>query len=346
MSAPEYPKSREAFAKKLPFLRARAAMLSAMKGWFKAEGFDEVDTPSLQLSPGMEVHLRAFKTEFANLDGSPPCALYLHTSPEFAMKKLLALGLPRIFQFAHVFRNEVVSPTHYPEFTMLEWYRAEADYTALMDDCDSLLALALEAAGKQEFSRGPARCKPLPAERLSVAEVFDKYAGFDLFATIAPGLPVEKIAEKARKNNINVSPSDTWDDIFEKFMLGPIEPNLGLSRPTILYDYPLHMAALSRQSARDPRLAERFELYVCGVELANAFSELTDAAAQAERFKADAAEKKRLYGIEYPVDFEFLEALSNMPEAAGAALGFDRLVMLATGAEDIREVLWSLVPSI
>jgi lysyl-tRNA synthetase class 2 len=340
---------REAFAHRLPFLVSKLKIVAAIKGFFARNGFVEVDTPILQLSPGMEVHLNAFETKFIDITGSETVPLYLHTSPEFAMKKLLSFGMEKIFQFAHVFRNEIVSPTHYPEFVMLEWYRAGAAYEKLMDDCDEILRAALSAAGKDKFERDGKTCNLTNGiERLTIQQAFEKFCRFDVLETIDdPLAPTPtRLAPFARNLGIGVSESDTWDDVFEKLMLEFIEPNLGTGTPTILYEYPLHQAALSKPLPGNPRLAQRFELYVCGVELANAFTELTDAGIQAERFRRDMDEKKRLYGKRYPIDPEFIEAVANMPDCAGIALGLDRLAMLATGAETIRDLHWIGIPGI
>ncbi|TXL69999.1 EF-P lysine aminoacylase GenX [Vineibacter terrae] len=330
-------------SRRLPLLAARGRILRALRRWFDDAGFVEVETPALQVSPGMEVHLKAFATEIEAPDGRHG-RLYLHTSPEFAMKKLLAGGVPLLFQLARVWRNGERSDRHHPEFTMLEWYRAEAGYESLMDDCEALLRAALAASGGsllrwQGATSDPAR----PFERLAVAEAFQRYAGIDLLATAPdPQAPdAAALARGAVRAGIRPRPSDTWEDIFFRVMLEHIEPRLGFGRPTILYDYPVSMAALSRPKPGDPRLAERFELYVCGLELANAFGELTDAAVQRRRFEADMAMRRALYGEAYPVDEDFLAALEHgLPPSAGIALGFDRLVMLATGATRIEDVLW------
>jgi len=322
----------------LPLLLERNRILRAVRGYFDSDGFIEVDTPILQLSPGMEIHLKAFETKLESVDGQGGKMLYLHTSPEFAMKKLVASGLKKIYQFSHVFRNEIVSRTHYPEFIMLEWYRAGVDYTALMEDCSQILALAAPI-----LRRGELECRTdLTPDKLTVAEAFDRYAGIDIFATMGDR---DRLAAFAAPH-ANITPHDSWDDIFDKLMMSKIEPCLGIGRPTILCEYPIHMAALSRPKPGSPKVAERFELYACSLELANAFSELTDAAAQRARFEADMAEKLRLYGKSYPIDSDFLSAVERMPETAGIALGIDRLIMLATSAPDIRGVLWSEIPGL
>ncbi len=337
----------DAFAARRPGLRVRAAVLGAVRRFFAERGFDEVETPILQTAPGMEPHLSAFATTLDEPFGQGSRPLYLHTSPEFAMKKLLVAGAPRIWQLARVFRNGERSPTHHPEFTMLEWYRAGAGYRDLMDDCEALLRLCLEAVRETAFRRRDLACDPFrPFERLPVAEAFARHAGIDLLATAPDPLNPDRdlLAAAARGAGIHVGESDSWEDVFFRILLERVEPHLGHAVPTVLYDYPVSMAALARPSPRDPRVAERFELYVCGVELANAFGELTDPAEQRRRYFADMDLKERLYGYRWPVDEEFLAALEHgMPDSAGIALGFDRLVMLAAGAERIEDVLWAPV---
>jgi len=335
------------FAARRPYLHARAAILKALRATFEARGFLEVETPALQVSPGIEPHLMAFATDLEPADGGPARRLYLHTSPEFAMKKLLVAGEPRIFQLARVFRNRERSDTHHPEFTMAEWYRAGGGLDDLMDDCEALLRAAAKAAGREGLvARGLKVPLDEPFERLSVAEAFLMHAGVDLMATIDDPLAPSAgaLRREAAEIGISTSDGDSWEDIFFKISLDRIEPNLGVAKPTFLTDWPISMAALSRPNPDDPNVAERFELYVNGVELANAFGELTDAAEQRRRFEADCAAKERLYGFRYPVDEDFLAALDwGLPPSAGIALGIDRLVMLATGAARIDDVLWAPV---
>ena len=336
---------REQFERRRDKLAARARILAAIRGFFAARGFAEVETPTLQVSPGLEPHLDAFATEL-RAPGEPARTRYLHTSPEFAMKKLLAAGMPRIFQLAHVFRNGERSRTHHPEFTMLEWYRAGAGYRDLMADCEGLLRAALAATDGDRLRWAGRTCDPAgPFERLSVAEAFHRYCAIDVLATAPdPAAPsLELLAEAARPLGIAPHAGDEWEDLFFRLFLERIEPHLGIGVPTILYDYPIAMAALARAKPEDARLAERFELYVAGLELANAFGELTDPAVQRARFLADQAKKLRLYGMAYPIDEDFIAALGDMPESAGIALGVDRLVMLAIGAAHIDEVLWAPV---
>ncbi len=335
------------FARRKPVLELRARTLTAVRAFFAEQGFIEVETPCLQVSPGMEPHLMALATELSGPAGRGRRRLYLHTSPEFAMKKLLVAGAERIYQIAHVWRDGERAHLHHPEFTLLEWYRAHVSYETLMEDCEGLLRAAASAAAMTELRHGGRRCDPgARCQRLTVAEAFTRYCGIDLLATAPdPCSPdAARLAAEARGASLHVGKAERWEDLFNRVLLERIEPHLGDGKPTILYEYPLSQAALSRPSPRDPRVAERFELFACGLELANAFGELTDAAEQRRRFEADQELKERQYGVRYPIDEDFLAALeAGMPESAGIALGFDRLVMLLAGAETIEEVLWAPV---
>jgi lysyl-tRNA synthetase class 2 len=329
-----------------PFLLARGRITAAIRGWFAEREFIEVETAALQVSPGNEAHLHAFGTE-AILPGGARARLYLRTSPEFACKKLLAAGEPRIFDLARVWRNRERGALHAPEFTLLEWYRAAEPYETLMTDCAALLALAAEAAGARRLTFRGHAIDPLAApERITVAEAFERFAAIDLLATVEAGGETDAaaLAAAARAAGIRVAADDTWADVFSRVLVERIDPHLGLERATILYEYPVCEAALSRPAPADPRVAERFELFACGVELANCFGELTDPAEQRRRFGLEMDEKARVYGERYPLDEDFLAALAHMPPAAGAALGLDRLVMLATGAARIDQVIWTPLP--
>jgi lysyl-tRNA synthetase class 2 len=321
---------------------ARARITAALRAFFAANDFVEVETGALQVSPGNETHLHAFATALLAPDGAVS-PRYLRTSPEFACKKLLAAGECRIVEFARVYRNRERGALHTPEFTLVEWYRAGEPYTALMADCAAILRAAAQAAGTRQFSfRGRSSDPFAEPERLSVAHAFARFSGIDLLATLADGQGHrESLAVAARAAGIRIAADDSWVDIFSRVLVERIEPKLGIGRPTILDQYPTGQAALARTSPVDPRVAERFELYVGGVELANGFAELTDAAEQRRRLECEMAEKERRYGERYPLDEDFLAALAQMPDACGIALGLDRLVMLATGAERIDQVLWA-----
>jgi elongation factor P--(R)-beta-lysine ligase len=334
-------------ADRRPFLLGRGRVQAALRRWFEERGFVEVDPAILQVSPGNEAHLHAFATELETPDGAGTAPLYLHTSPEFACKKLLAAGEERLFAFAHVFRNRERGPLHHPEFTMLEWYRAREPYEALMADCAELLLAAAEAVGASRLAfRGRAIDPAAPPERLTVGEAFRAFAGIDLLATVdeAGSTDREGLARAAAAAGVRVADDDTWADVFSRVLVERVEPRLGLGRATLLSEYPVAEAALARPKPGDPRVAERFELYACGVELANGFGELTDPLEQRRRFELEMAEKERVHGERYPLDEDFLAALAVMPPSSGIAMGFDRLVMLATGALSIEQVLWAPVP--
>jgi elongation factor P--(R)-beta-lysine ligase len=332
-------------ADRRPFLVGRNRITAALRGFFADQDFMEVETAALQISPGNEAHLHAFATEALDPDGAKR-PLYLHTSPEFACKKLLAAGEPRIFSLARVYRNRERGPLHHPEFTLLEWYRAHEPYESLMADCGAVLALAAETAGARRLAFRDRVADPfLLPERLTVVEAFDRFVKIDLLATVAPSGEVDRdrLAAALRNASLRVADDDTWSDLFSRVIVERIEPHLGIGRATILDEYPVAEAALARPTAHDARVAERFELYACGVELANAFGELTDAGEQRRRFESEMAEKMRVYGERYPLDEDFLAALAQMPPACGIALGLDRLAMLSLGASRIEQVLWTPV---
>ncbi|WP_444666484.1 EF-P lysine aminoacylase EpmA [Cereibacter changlensis] len=334
-------------ADRRPLLLARNRIQRGLRLWLAGQGFTEVDPVALQVSPGNEAHLHGFATEAIGNDGQGR-RMYLHTSPEFAMKKLLAAGETRIAAFAHVWRNRERGVLHSPEFTMLEWYRVGEGYEMLMQDCAAMLRLAAEAAGSRMLRFRDASCDPFAEpERLSVAEAFQRFAGVDLLATVdAAGEPsAERLRAQMQAAGLKAAADDTWSDMLSRVLVEKVEPHLGHGRATILDRYPVAEAALARPAADDPRVAERFELYACGVELANGFGELTNPAEQRRRFGLEMDEKARVYGERYPLDEDFLAALAQMPAASGIALGFDRLVMLATAAPRIDDVIWAPVAS-
>ena len=320
----------ESYAARLPFLRRRGELTRAVRGFFHERGYQEVETPYAVLAPGEEVHLRPFATRRERPDGSVE-PLWLHTSPEFAMKRLLVAGAGPIFQFARVWRNGEGSDLHAPEFTMLEWYRPGADMDALIAETVELLRSTLPAV---------VRCRGVTTdlsrfERLTVAEAFRRHAGVDLLAI------GEDAAGLAAAAGARLRDGETWEDLFFRLLLERIEPELGRRHPTFLTHWPAAQAALARRDPTDPRVAERFELFVCGIELANAFVELTDPVEQRARFVADRARRHAMYGSDWPLDEDFLAALAHgMPSSAGIALGFDRMAMIAAGADRIGQVLW------
>jgi len=340
---------RDEIQKRRAALDVRIAVRRAVRLFFEVEGFEEVETPALQISPGLEPHLAAFRTEMLPVGRGrgEPQTFYLHTSPEFAMKKLLAGGMEKIWQIAPVFRNAEGGPNHSPEFRMLEWYRAGASYTELMEDTVALVRDAARKAGASDLRHRGLSADPYADwQRISVEQAFMDYAGIDLrptFADASENPPPDRLRKEATRIGIPTADDDRFDDIFFKIFLEKIEPSLGHPAPTILYDYPVSMAALARPKPDDPMLAERFEVYVCGLELANAFGELTDATEQRRRFEADMDLKESLYGERYPIDEDFIAAVAQMPEAAGIALGIDRLVMLLAGVDNIDQTLWAPV---
>ena len=320
----------ESLAARLPFLHRRALLTAATRAFFAARGYTEVETPCAVPTPGEEVHLAAFATEARTPDGRV-LRLWLHTSPEFAMKRLLVAGAGPIFQLARVWRNEEGSATHASEFTMLEWYAPGAGMAALIAETTALLRAVLPP----EVTCRGITTRLDRIETLSVAEAFARHVGVDVLATADDALALAAAA------NVALRDGETWEDLFFRLMLDRIEPHLGREHPTFLTHWPAAQAALARRDPADPRVAERFELYVCGLELANAFVELTDAAEQRARFLADRARRAALNGGDWPLDEDFLAALVHgMPASSGIALGFDRLVMIAAGADRIDQVLW------
>lgn len=330
----------ENFQDQKPFLMKRMALIKAVRGFFDEQEFWEVDTPILQVCPVMDTHIHGFKTALKGVDLNHKADYYLHTSPEFAMKKLMVAGVRDLYQICHVFRNGESSPLHSAEFSMIEWYRAGADYEDIMEDCIALLRHVATALDITHYTHKDHSCDPFGDwQKLSVADAFEKYANINLDAHLESAA---SFAVAIKEQWIRVADDDRWDDLFFRVMAEKIEPFLGVSVPCILYDYPASMASLSRRKPSDGRYAERFELYVCGVELANAFGELTDAAEQRERFTEEMDLKQKIYGERYPIDEEFLAALEHgLPDSGGIALGIDRLVMLATGARDINQTLFA-----
>ena len=320
----------ESLADRLPFLRRRGLLAAGVRAFFAARGFTEVETPYAVATPGEEVHLSAFATEQIAPDGGKR-PLFLHTSPEFAMKKLLAAGAGPIFQLARVWRNGEGSDLHAAEFTMLEWYQPGLSFVGLMDQTEALLRAVLPP---QVTCRGISS-DLAQFERLTVADAFTRYAGADVLGTAGDA---QSLAGQAGER---LREGESWEDLYFRLLLARIEPEIGRDRPTFLTHWPAAQAALARRDPNDSRVALRFELYVCGMELANAFEELTDPAEQRARFAADRARRAELGGQDWPLDQELLAALElGLPACAGIAMGFDRLAMLASGAGRIAQLQW------
>ncbi|WP_310497484.1 EF-P lysine aminoacylase EpmA [Sandarakinorhabdus sp.] len=336
MTSPFWDRNRH--ADRRPALLLRGRIKAALRQWFAGQDFTEVECGALQVSPGNETHLHGFATLWQP-EGGEPSARYLHTSPEFSAKKLLSAGETRIVDFARVYRNRESGALHAPEFTMVEWYRANAPYADVMADAAALCRTAQAAAGRDALTwRGHSSDAMAEPETLTVSDAFARHAGIDLPAMLDDR---DALAAAMAAADLTVRADDNWSDLFSRVIVTRIEPQLGMGRLTMLSEYPIAEAALARPCPSDPRFAERFEMYACGVELANGFGELTDAAEQRRRFEADMAEKLRIHGHAYPLDEDFLAALEHMPQASGVALGFDRLAMLAIGARHIDEVLWT-----
>ncbi|MDZ7374688.1 MAG: EF-P lysine aminoacylase EpmA [candidate division KSB1 bacterium] len=319
-------------------LEIRQRVYQGIRDFFAARDFLEVDVPVLIPLPGMEPHLHPIAATIHDRRGRA-YRFYLHTSPEYSLKKLLAGGLERIYAITHAFRDYEVSETHNVEFALLEWYRAGADYRDLMQDCEELLVYLAERLCGSRVLRYRGREIDLapPWPRVTVRQVMRQFAGVEVSGSTS----LSELVEIARAKGYNeVQPDWPWEDVFYLLFLNEVEPHFPLDRPLILYDYPAPMAALARRREEDPFTAERFELYIGGLELANAFSELTDPVEQRARLVQERQERIRLRRHVYPVDESFLEALEiGLPPSAGIALGVDRLVMLFADAAEVREVI-------
>jgi len=333
----------DSLAARMPALRARARLAAATRAWFSHRGYSEVETPALVPVPGMEVHLHGFSSRFEpHLGRGEVLPLWLRTSPELALKRLLVAGAGPVFELARVWRNGEVSARHAPEFTMLEWYRPGAGFSELMDETEAYLR---EMLPPRVVHGDVATDVGQPFERLRMQEAFARWCGLDLLATIGPdgeGDGSALLAAAAAAGH-GLPPDLSWEDAFFRLMLDHVEPRIGRDRGTFLTHWPAPQAALARRDPEDPRAALRFEVFVAGLELANAFDELTDPAEQRARFHRDVADRQRLHpeAPGWPVDEDFLAALGQgLPPTAGIALGFDRLVMLAAGVPRIADTLW------
>jgi elongation factor P--(R)-beta-lysine ligase len=329
----------EIYGKRRPFLRKRQLITQEIRNYFYNQGFSEVEATCLQISPGNETHISAFQTEYISPSGDKN-QFYLHSSPEFMCKKLLSAGEERLFTIAKVFRNRERGLLHHPEFTMLEWYRRQ-DLTSLMNDVTELVRRGAHACATPSLKWKDKSADPFhPPEFLSVTQAFKKYADIDLEPLLEDR---DGLAQQLKKHKIRIAQDDNWSDLFSKIISELIEPQLGMGQLTFLTDYPASEAALAQLNQNDQRFAQRFEVYACGVELANAFAELTDPIEQKHRFEHSMRERQRIYSNSYPIDDDFIDALQFMPAASGIALGLDRLVMLMTHARSIEDVIWAPV---
>jgi lysyl-tRNA synthetase class 2 len=336
----------ESLAARLPFLRRRAALTAETRAFFTARGYTEVETPALVPVPGMEVHLRAFRSAFRpHLGAGAETPLWLRTSPELALKRLLVAGAGKVFELARCWRNGELSPRHAPEFTMLEWYAPGLTLDGLMDETEKFVRTALPPIVAHQNVTTDVT---IPFERLTMAEAFRLFCnGLDILSTVNPETAEgDAAALHAAAAGLGLPPHLNWEDAFFHLLLTHIEPRIGQGRATFLTHWPAPQAALAKRDPADPRAALRFELFVAGLELANAFEELTDPAEQRLRFERDIALREGPDA--WPVDEDFLQSLEHgMPPTSGIALGFDRLAMLASGAQRIDQVLWlpSAIPT-
>jgi lysyl-tRNA synthetase class 2 len=320
----------------------RAKVISAIREFFVKQGFLEVETPLLVENPGTEPFLEVFKTSLDSPDYQSRPG-FLTTSPELQMKKLLAAGFGNIFQICKSFRNqEGMSDKHNPEFTILEWYRVDADYADIMRDCEQLFLSIFRSIylNRTELLL-PYQSKnynlQTPWERISVSQAFEKYLKIDVETMLSES----ELSKIAAARGYSVGPNTSWEEVFHQLLLNEIEPYLGQVGPTILYDYPASQAALSKKKAEDPRFAERFEIFLAGAEIGNAFSELTDWQEQEARMMEDLSQRQKLGKEEYQIDQQFIEALKQgLPPTGGIAIGVDRLVMLFANVKSIKEILF------
>ncbi|MEK7606916.1 MAG: EF-P lysine aminoacylase EpmA [Patescibacteria group bacterium] len=322
----------------------RASIIGLVRKFFISQGFLEMETPLVVRAAGQEPYLDPFEVSFLGPKQEKVPA-YLITSPEYAHKKLLAAGFKKTFEITRSFRGgEPWSGTHNPEFTMIEWYHAGVDYRQTMREAEEMVSFVCarmhqtpRASKKLEI---PYQGKKLniapPWERLSMQKAWERYAKIKKGANICDRKTLLKLC---REHGYKVKNTESYDDLFFKIFLTEVEPKLGLEKPTFLYDYPASMAALAQKKKNDPRWAERFEVYAAGIELGNAFSELTDAKEQSKRFREEKCLRRKLKKSSIPLDEDFLDALNHMPPSAGIAFGIDRLVMLLTDAKSIDEVI-------
>jgi elongation factor P--(R)-beta-lysine ligase len=320
----------------------REKVVDEIRAFFKHKGFHEAYTPILVPTPSAEPNLEVFEARLTTAREEARRG-FLILSPEYSLKKLLAAGSGDLFEITRCFRNgEEVSRGHNPEFTMLEWYRTKADYTAIMEDVEDLVIHLIESVtpklNLQQFSfQGQVYDVRKPWPRISVPEAFERWAGIDTETLLS-----ERLVAAGRAKGYAVNEETTWEHVFYQILLNEIEPQFQtMKQPVILYDYPLSQAALSKPKKDEPRLAERFEVFLAGLELGNCFSELTDWKEQQLRLEQDLTERRRAGKTPYGIDDDFIEALkAGMPEAAGIAVGVDRLVMLMADVATVAETLF------
>lgn len=318
------------------FLREKILIL--IREFFASRGFHEVEAPLLAPALPAESYLEVFETNLLDRKRNTYRS-FLTASPEMFLKKLLVAGIGNCFSLCKSFRNHELSNLHNPEFTMLEWYRVNADYQDLMIDTENLFIFIAENLNKSInlIYQNKKIDLTRPWEKLTMTEAFNKYAKLDLTKI----LTLQLITDVAKARGYSVSQKNTWEEIFHQIYLNEVEAHFGQGKPTIIYDFPAQMAALAKKKANDPRFAERFEVFVAGLELGDAYSELTDWKEQEDRFKNESKERMRLGKIDYPYDRDFIAALkSGLPKCAGLALGVDRLIMLFANTATIDEILF------
>jgi len=321
-------------------LRTRAEVLANIREFFAERGVLEVETPLLGSAPVTDLHLAALCTCYRGPGHDDGLKLWLQTSPEFAMKRLLASGSGPIYQLGKAFRDGEAGSRHNPEFTILEWYRPGWDHHRLMDEVAELLDAVL---GSDRTSQDPKTSRPQDlrlssnGEKITYSEAFQRHVGVDPHSVSIAELTTRACSLLGQAAPDLGDDRDGWLDLL---LSHAVEPGLGRSGPTFVYDFPVSQAALARVRPGDPPVAERFEVWVEGIELANGYHELTDPAEQLRRFEADLAARRERGLPEVPIDQRLLSALEyGLPDCAGVALGIDRLVMLAAGAERIDEVI-------
>lgn len=317
----------------------REHVLRAVRSFFDSEQFHEVETPLLLRSPAAESYLEVFETTLLDRKRDKTPA-YLSTSPELALKKLIVAGIGNCYSITKSFRNmETDSHTHNPEFTILEWYRVGATYLSLMDDCKQLLLSINHTLGRGDTLtyQGVTFDIAGPWEKITIKEAFRTWAGIDFDEF----LDDTKARQIAKEKGYTVEDNNTWEELYDQIFLNEVEPHLGKSKPTIIYEFPGSLAALSKKKEDDTRYAERFEWYIGGLELGDCYTELTNWKEQQDRFDFERTEIKRLGKTTYDYDHDFIDALKvGMPDTSGIAVGLDRLIMVFADTTHIADTLF------